>query len=63
MGVLGQLFPGPKISDEAGEAGTGEPPAFRLGPIDLEAGTVTVVRTGAAPETPDANADGTAQRG
>jgi hypothetical protein len=48
MGVLGQMFPGPKISDEAGESGTGEPPTFRLGPIDLESGTVTVLRSGDA---------------
>jgi hypothetical protein len=45
MGVLGELFPGPKISDEAGESGTGE--TFRLGPIDLENGVVHVVRGGA----------------
>jgi hypothetical protein len=43
MGVLGELFPGPKISDEAGEAGDGE--KFRLGPIDLEKGVVTLRRT------------------
>ncbi|GAA1876969.1 hypothetical protein GCM10009836_67960 [Pseudonocardia ailaonensis] len=43
MGVLGELFPGPKISDEAGEAGDGE--KFRLGPIDLENGVVTIRRT------------------
>ena len=38
MGVLGELFPGPKISDEAGEAGDAQP--WRLGPIDLERGTI-----------------------
>jgi hypothetical protein len=46
MGVLGELFPGPKISDEAGESGDGE--TFRLGPIDLENGVVHVVRAGGA---------------
>jgi hypothetical protein len=50
MGVLGQMFPGPEISDEGGESGTGEPPRFRLGPIDLESGTVTVLRQGDATE-------------
>ncbi|MFC5992758.1 hypothetical protein ACFQE5_00870 [Pseudonocardia hispaniensis] len=51
MGVLGELFPGPKIRDEAGEAGDGE--KWRLGPIDLETGTVVVHRVPAAepPET------------
>ncbi|MFR9806275.1 hypothetical protein ACL02T_28890 [Pseudonocardia sp. RS010] len=46
MGVLGELFPGPKISDEAGESGDGE--LFRLGPIDLDHGVVHVVRAGGA---------------
>ncbi|MCE3556301.1 hypothetical protein LWC33_33270 [Pseudonocardia sp. RS11V-5] len=64
MGVLGELFPGPKISDEAGESGNGE--NFRLGPIDLENGVVQVVRAGGAEqagtavegEPADAPADG-----
>ena len=43
--MLGSLFPGPEISDEGGESGAGQ--KFRLGPIDLENGTVEVVR---APE-------------
>jgi hypothetical protein len=43
MGVLGELFPAPKIADEAGEPGSGEP-LFRLGVIDLDTNTVTVVR-------------------
>jgi hypothetical protein len=42
MGVLGELFPGPKINDEAGEAGDGE--QWRLGPIDLDNRTVQVQR-------------------
>ncbi len=43
VGVLGELFPGPKISDEAGEDAAGQP--WRLGPIDLDRGTVEVHRT------------------
>ena len=42
MGVLGEMFPGPKILDEAAEAGDGQP--WRLGPIDLDKGTVEVIR-------------------
>jgi hypothetical protein len=40
MGAFGELFPGPKIQDEASEAGDGQ--RFRLGPIDLEKGLVQV---------------------
>ena len=39
--MLGEMFPGPKIRDESGEAGDGQPP-FRLGPIDLENNTVVL---------------------
>ena len=53
MGVLGSLFPGPEISDEGGESGDGQP--WRFGPIDLENGTVDVVRA-PAPDLQD-NAD------
>jgi|GEM_PF-3493385 len=42
MGVLGEMFPGPKVLDEAAEAGDGE--KWRLGPIDLVNGTVEVHR-------------------
>lgn len=42
MGVLGEMFPGRKITDEAGEDGQGEP--FRLGPIDLDNNVVVVHR-------------------
>ncbi len=52
MGLLGELFPGPKILDEAGEAGDGQKP-WRLGPIDLENGVVQVHRTDAAPPASD----------
>lgn len=40
MGVLGEMFPGRKIADEAGEDGDAQP--FRLGPIDLERGVVQI---------------------
>ena len=50
MGVLGEMFPGAKITDEAGEAGDGQP--WRLGPIDLESGVVEVHRPAPA-EEPD----------
>ena len=53
MGVLGEMFPGPKIQDEAGEAGDGEKP-WRLGPIDLENGVVEVHRPAAGPVDPPA---------
>jgi hypothetical protein len=49
MGVLGEMFPGAKIQDEAGEAGDGQKP-WRLGPIDLENGVVEVHRPAPAPE-------------
>jgi hypothetical protein len=48
MGVLGELFPGPKIRDESSEAGDGE--QWRLGPIDLDNRTVQVQRV--TPEEP-----------
>jgi len=51
MGVLGEMFPGPKVLDEASEAGDGQ--KWRLGPIDLEKGVVEVHRS-----TPDSEAAG-----
>ena len=51
MGVLGEMFPGPKIQDEAGEDADGQ--KWRLGPIDLESGVVQVHRAASAPESPD----------
>jgi hypothetical protein len=42
MGVLREMFPGRKITDEAGEDGDAQP--WRLGPIDLERGVVQVHR-------------------
>lgn len=47
MGVLGELFPGAKITDEGAEDGAAQP--WRLGPIDLDRGTVEVHRV-PAPE-------------
>ena len=38
MGVLGEMFPGRKITDEAGEDGDAQP--WRLRPIDLDRGVV-----------------------
>lgn len=52
MGVLGEMFPGRKILDEAGESADGE--QWRLGPIDLESGVVEVHRPAApAPDPHD----------
>ncbi|GAA3094708.1 hypothetical protein GCM10010464_67760 [Pseudonocardia yunnanensis] len=48
MGVLGELFPGPKIRDEAGESGNGQ--EWELGPIDLDNRTVEVRRVEPAPQ-------------
>ena len=59
MGVLGEMFPGRKITDEAGEAGDGEP--FRLGPIDLD-NNVVVVHRGDGAEPPTTPAVDTAVR-
>lgn len=42
MGVLGEMFPGPKIKNEAGESGDGQ--EWWLGPIDLDKGVVEVHR-------------------
>lgn len=48
MGVLGEMFPGGKITDEAGEDGDAQP--FRLGPIDLDKGVVRVHRRAVRPD-------------
>lgn len=42
MGMVGGMFPGPRIRDEAGEDGSGQ--RWRLGPIDLDRGVVEVHR-------------------
>lgn len=51
MGMLGELFPGPKIKDEAGEDGDGQ--QWRLGPLDLERGVIEVHRAPGSDPTPD----------
>jgi hypothetical protein len=51
MGVLGEMFPGRKITDEAGEDGDAQP--WQLGPIDLDKGVVSVRRRTPAPQDPD----------
>lgn len=55
MGVLGEMFPGPRIRDEAAEAGDGR--QWRLGPIDLENNTVEMVRPEPPAPDPEADAD------
>lgn len=56
MGVLGEMFPGPKIRDESSEAGDGEP--WRLGRIDLENGVVEFHRAvPEASEEPEADSE------
>lgn len=56
VGMLGEMFPGPKIRDEAGEDGDAQ--KWRLGPIDLERGVVEVHRAAAAePVAPDPDSD------
>jgi hypothetical protein len=42
MGVLGEMFPGRKITDEAGEDGDAQP--WGLTSIDLDRGVVQVRR-------------------
>jgi hypothetical protein len=51
VAALGEMFPGRTLRSEAGEAGSGQ--GWRLGPVDLDAGVVEVVRTG-----PDRGPDG-----
>jgi hypothetical protein len=46
MGVLGEMFPGRKITDESTEAGDGQE-YLQLGPIDLDNRTVQVQRIAA----------------
>jgi hypothetical protein len=53
MGVLGEMFPGRKITDESTEAGDGQE-HWQLGPIDLDNRTVQVQRmAGHDPEQDD----------
>ncbi len=53
MGVLGEMFPGPRIRDESSQAGTGERP-WELGPVDLDGNVVVVHRSGATAVPADA---------
>jgi hypothetical protein len=55
MGVFGAMFPGRKITDEAGEDGDAQP--WRLGPIDLDRGVVQVHRAGPPVEEDSAEAE------
>ncbi len=48
--MLGEMFPGPKIRDEAGEDGDAQ--KWRLGPIDLDSGVVLVHRAPADADQP-----------
>ena len=60
MGVLGEMFPGAKIQDEASEDGDAQP--WRLGPIDLDNNVVQVHRADApAPEAPTGAASAAVQ--
>jgi hypothetical protein len=49
MGVLGEMFPGPKITDESGEDGDAQP--WRLDVSDLSRGVVLYRRP--QPQPPD----------
>jgi hypothetical protein len=51
MGVLGEMFPGPKIRDESTDAGDGQ--QWQLGPIDLDNRTVQVQRVEAEEPEPE----------
>jgi hypothetical protein len=55
MGVLGEMFPGPKIRDESGEEGDGQ--QWRLGPIDLDNRTVQVQQVADPDPTDDEPSD------
>lgn len=58
MGVMGSLFPQPKITEDSDAAADGQ--KFRLGPIDLESGVVqlqAVHRPAAAAPEPADDAD------
>lgn len=54
MGVLGELFPQPKINGDADPGADGQ--RFRIGPIDLESGVVQLQPTRRA-EEPDGAGD------
>ncbi len=51
MGVLGEMFPGRKITDEAGEDGDAQP--WRLDEADLNRGVIQVRRPAPPPTDPE----------
>jgi hypothetical protein len=55
MGVFGEMFPGRKITDEAGEDGDAQ--QWQLGPIDLDHGVVQVRRATPPVEEDPADAE------
>jgi hypothetical protein len=56
MAAFGELFPTPKISDESAEAGDGD--TWRIGPIDLDKGVVTLHRATSRTDDPEIPDDG-----
>jgi hypothetical protein len=55
VGVFGEMFPGRKITDEAGEDGDAQP--WRLTSIDLDRGVVQVQRAVPSREEDPAEAE------
>jgi hypothetical protein len=55
MGVMGSLFPQPKITEDQDAGSDGR--RYRLGAIDLESGTVQLQPTRPAAEQADEDAD------
>lgn len=53
MGVLGQLFPQPKIGEDSDAGSDGQ--KYRIGPIDLESGVVQLQPNRQAEQEPDAD--------
>ena len=52
MGVMGSLFPQPKITEDSDAAADGQ--KFRLGPIDLESGVVQLQPVSGPAQAPEA---------
>jgi len=55
VGVFGEMFPGRRVTDEAGEDGDAQP--WRLTSIDLDRGVVQVRRAVVSPEEDSADAE------
>ena len=55
MGVMGSLFPQPKITEDSDAASDGR--RFRLGPIDLESGVVQLNPVQPAERSDDSEKD------